>query len=58
LCASNIGSHILFGISGRSVDTTIVGGRIVMEDRRLLAIDEEEVMAKARASAAKLWRRF
>jgi putative selenium metabolism protein SsnA len=58
LCAENIGSHILFGISGRAVDTTIIGGRIVMEDRKLLAIDEEEIMAKAKASAAKLWQRF
>jgi putative selenium metabolism protein SsnA len=58
MCAANIGSHILFGISGRAVDTTIIGGRIVMEGRKLLAIDEEEIMAKARASAAKLWQRF
>ena len=49
MCAANIGSHILFGISGRAVDTTIIGGRIVMEGRKLLAIDEEEIMAKARA---------
>ena len=58
LRASNIASHILFGVSGRAVDTTIIGGRVVMEDRKLLAIDEQEVMAKARASAAKLWQRF
>ena len=58
LCAANIASHILFGISGYSVDTTIIGGRIVMENRKLLAIDEEEIMAKARASAAELWQRF
>jgi putative selenium metabolism protein SsnA len=58
LCASNLSSHILFGISGRAVDTTIIGGRIVMQDRKLLAIDEKEIMAKARVSAAKLWQRF
>ena len=38
--------------------TTIIGGQIVMEDRKLCAIDEKEVMAKARASAAELWKRF
>jgi putative selenium metabolism protein SsnA len=58
LCAANINNHILFGISGRSVDTTIIGGRIVMQDRKLLAIDEKEIMAKARVSAAKMWQRF
>jgi hypothetical protein len=29
-----------------------------MQDRKLLEIDEHEVMAKARASAEKLWQRF
>ena len=58
LQSSNIASHILFGVSGRSVVTTIIGGRIVMEDRKLLEIDEQEVMAQARVSAEKLWKRF
>ncbi len=58
LRGANIASHILFGVSGRSVVTTIIGGRIVMEDRKLLEIDEQEVMAKARVSAEKLWQRF
>jgi cytosine/adenosine deaminase-related metal-dependent hydrolase len=58
LCVSNINSHILFGISGRSVVTTIIGGKILMQDRKLLVLDEEEIMAKARVSAAKLWQRF
>jgi cytosine/adenosine deaminase-related metal-dependent hydrolase len=58
LRASNIDSHILFGFSGRAVNTTIIGGRIVMEDRKLLDLDEDEVMAKARVCAEKLWQRF
>ena len=58
LCPSNLDGHVLFGVSGRSVVTTIIGGKVVMQDRRLLAIDEEQVMAKARISAAKLWQRF
>ena len=58
MLATNIAGHILFGVSGRSVETTIIGGRIVMQDRKLLEIDEHEVMAKARSSAEKLWQRF
>jgi putative selenium metabolism protein SsnA len=58
LTASNINGHILFGVSGRAVQTTIVGGRIVMLDRKLPGIDEDEIMAKARVSATKLWQRF
>jgi len=58
LHASNISGHLLFGVSGRAVETTIIGGRIVMENRKLLAIDEAEVMAKARVAAEKMWQRF
>jgi cytosine/adenosine deaminase-related metal-dependent hydrolase len=58
MCDTNLNSHILFGVSGRSVETTIIGGRIVMQDRRLLAVDEGEIMAKARRAAARLWQRF
>jgi cytosine/adenosine deaminase-related metal-dependent hydrolase len=58
LTASNIDAHILFGVSGRAVETTIVGGRIAMQDRQFPGIDEEAIMAKARDSAARLWQRF
>ena len=58
LTASNLNNHILFGVSGRAVRTTIVGGRIVMRDRELVGIDESEIMARARAAAGKLWQRF
>jgi cytosine/adenosine deaminase-related metal-dependent hydrolase len=58
LHAANIVGHILFGFTGRSVTTTIIGGRIVMEDRKLLTIGEQEIMSKASASAAELWERF
>ena len=58
LLAANSSSHLLFGVSGRSVDTSIIGGRIVMQERQLPGIDEPGIMAKARAAAAKLWQRF
>ncbi len=37
--ASNINSHILFGMTGRSVVTTVCNGKVLMKDREL--IDEE-----------------
>jgi putative selenium metabolism protein SsnA len=55
---ANIDSHILFGVSGRSVDTTIIGGQVIMRGRKLLAIDEAEIMTKARVASARLWQRF
>jgi len=58
LTASNVNGHILFGVSGRAVQTTIIGGHVVMQDRQLPGIDEEAVFAKARVCAAELWQRF
>ncbi|MDQ7822812.1 MAG: putative aminohydrolase SsnA [Candidatus Eremiobacteraeota bacterium] len=58
LTAANIFGHILFGISSGSVHTTIINGKIVMEGRKLLHIDEELIAARSRELAAKLWERF
>lgn len=55
---NNINSHLLFGISGRNVDTTIINGKVVVEERKLVNIDEERIMAKARELAAAVWKRF
>ncbi|MDR3115838.1 MAG: putative aminohydrolase SsnA [Treponema sp.] len=53
-----INSHILFGITGRHVDTTIINGKIIMQDRELVGIDEEGLLAKSREQALKLWKRM
>jgi putative selenium metabolism protein SsnA len=58
LTETNVESHILFGVSGRTVQTTIVGGRVLMRERELVSIDEHEILAKARVAATKLWQRF
>ena len=46
--ASNVNSHILFGMTGRSVVTTVCNGKILMKDRELLGIDEEKVLYEVR----------
>jgi putative selenium metabolism protein SsnA len=56
--AETINSHILFGITGRHVDSTIINGRIIMKDRVLLNIDEEALMAESRRRAEELWKRI
>lgn len=55
LDASNINGHILFGMTGRDVVTTVANGRVLMKDREIKAIDVEEAMAKCREESAKLW---
>ena len=46
------------GGAGLQARTVVVGGRVVMRDRELQGLDEEEVFARARERAAKLWERF
>lgn len=55
---SNYNSHILFGMTGRSVDTTIINGKVIMKDREIIGIDEELIYAKSRELATNLWERF
>jgi putative selenium metabolism protein SsnA len=58
LTADNLPWHILFGIDGTGVDTTIVAGRVLMRHCELLTLDEGAIMAKARDLAGKLWQRI
>lgn len=58
LHAGNLDTHILFGISGPMVDTTIINGRVVMRERQLVDINEAEILAKSRELAAEVWKRF
>ena len=55
LDASNSNGHILFGMTGRDVVTTVANGRVLMKDREIKVIDVEEAMAKCREESAKLW---
>ena len=52
MSADNCDGHILFGISGRYVTTTIINGVVKMKDRQLIGIDSEAIMAKCRERAA------
>lgn len=52
---SNCNGHILFGMNGRSVVTTVCNGKVLMKDRKVLVVDEKALMQECRASAQKLW---
>jgi cytosine/adenosine deaminase-related metal-dependent hydrolase len=55
---NNVNGHILFGMTGRSVVTTVINGKVLMNERKLLNIDEAAVCAKARELSSKLWSRL
>jgi len=58
LTAGNLPWHILFGFHESMVTTTIVAGQILMQDRRLLTLDEAEITARARALVPGVWQRY
>src|ERR1035437_2411749 len=57
--SGNMFGHLVFGISQTGADTTIVGGHVLMENRKLaLNLDEGRVNARARELARDLWKRM
>ncbi len=55
---SNCNGHILFGMTGRNVVTTVCNGKVLMKDRQLVGIDEEKVMAEINEESTKLWKKI
>lgn len=55
---NNINGHILFGMNGGLVNTTICNGNILMRNRKLTKIDEEAAYSKIREESSKLWKKI
>ncbi|HVL66967.1 MAG TPA: amidohydrolase [Vicinamibacterales bacterium] len=47
-------SHLVYVSRGDDVQTTIVNGKILMRDRKVLTLDEEKVLAEANVFAARV----
>jgi 5-methylthioadenosine/S-adenosylhomocysteine deaminase len=47
-------SHLVYSVGGADVDTVLINGKVVMKDRRLLTIDEEEAMQRVRGIAVRV----
>jgi putative selenium metabolism protein SsnA len=58
MTAANLTGHVLFGWSSALVRDTIVGGRFVVRDRKVVTLDEAALVARARSAAALLWARM
>jgi len=44
----DIYAQIAYALKGSDVETVVIGGRVVMRDHKLLTVNEEEAMARAR----------
>jgi cytosine/adenosine deaminase-related metal-dependent hydrolase len=58
ITSQNAYFHILFGISGDMVDDTIIGGKILMENRKFKNLNYQEIAYKTRERANSFWKRF
>jgi 5-methylthioadenosine/S-adenosylhomocysteine deaminase len=47
-------SHLVYAVGGGDVQTVLVHGRLLVQDRKLLAFDLEETLAKARELARRV----
>ena len=52
---SNVDGHMLFGMNGRNVTTTVINGRVVYRNRTFVGLDEERVNAWIREQSELLW---
>ncbi len=53
----NINSHLLFGVMGRNVISTMVNGEFLMKDREILCADDEKIHSESREVCAGFWKR-
>jgi 5-methylthioadenosine/S-adenosylhomocysteine deaminase len=51
-------SHLVYAARGADVDTALINGKIVMQNRKLLTINEDEIMAKVEEIAIKIRKSF
>ena len=58
LTVENIAGHFVFGFNELMITTTIVAGQVMMRDRVLLTLDEDEIKARSRELAPALWERY
>ncbi|AMD16576.1 N-ethylammeline chlorohydrolase [Methanobrevibacter sp. YE315] len=52
--SSSLSSNIIYSANGSNVDTTICNGKILMENKKLTVLDEEEIYNKARQAIKEL----
>jgi len=52
--SSSLSSNVVYSANGSNVDTTICNGKILMENKKLTTLDEDEIYARARQAIKEL----
>jgi len=58
LTSDNFLGHFVYGLDSRHVETVICKGKVIVENRRMVNVDEGEVLAFAREMGKKLWQKM
>jgi hypothetical protein len=51
-------SHFVYGLDASHVDSVVSGGQLVVENKKLLTADEDEILAFSREMGNKLWEKM
>jgi cytosine/adenosine deaminase-related metal-dependent hydrolase len=57
LSAGNVPWHLLFGMDGSEITHTLCAGKLLMENRQILTLDEIGISARAVEVARRTWQR-
>jgi putative selenium metabolism protein SsnA len=58
LSEANFLGHLIFGLVDAVVDTTVSRGKILMQGKQIVSMDEERLAARSRELAPKMWQRL
>ncbi|KXB02605.1 hypothetical protein AKJ45_02415 [candidate division MSBL1 archaeon SCGC-AAA261F19] len=58
LKCENVVDHIVNTVNGQDIETVIVGGRILMRERKVITLQEDDVIKASNKSAKKLWKKL
>jgi cytosine/adenosine deaminase-related metal-dependent hydrolase len=54
----NFLGHFVYGIDARHVDSVISSGKLIVENKKLLTVEEDEILAFSREMGRKLWEKL
>ncbi|PLX15974.1 MAG: amidohydrolase [Marinilabiliales bacterium] len=55
---NNFLGHFIFGINTNHVNDVISNGKIIVKDRKVLAVNEEEILKFSREQSIRLWKKM
>jgi len=58
LSEANFLGHLIFGLVDATVDTTVCKGKILMQGKQILSMDEARIAARSREIAPLMWQRL